>query len=113
MTLQALTLQPFWRQDCCAKCLAGACAKSWPYVLATKCWDKICVCVKVLLSGLTEEIATICVFTFEYGRLLHGKNLSSKFREACLRKRKKAFACASGMKVPQLTKSSQVQCFAH
>ena len=71
------------------------------------------VCVKVLPSGLTEEIATICFFTFEYGTLWQGKNWSSKFREACLRKRKKAFARASGMKVSQLTKSSQVQCFAH
>ena len=47
MTLHALILQPFWRQDCCAKCLAGACAKSWPYVLATKCWGKICVCESI------------------------------------------------------------------
>ena len=48
------------------------------------------VCVKVLPSGLTEEIATICFFTFEYGTLWQGKNWSSKFREACLRKKKES-----------------------
>ena len=61
MTLQALTLQPFWRQDCCAKCLAGACGPvlNLGLMFLPQSVGAKSVCVKVLPSGLTEEIATI------------------------------------------------------
>ena len=52
MTLKALTLQPFRRHGCCAKCLAGVYVKFWSYVLATKCCGKMCVCMCVLNQHL-------------------------------------------------------------